>query len=75
MQLYQYCLIIVIAILVLVSLYNIVKTIINVNKNKGPKVEQDDILNRNLRNLFISVGLLSVISLVYILLIFKQFMQ
>ena len=73
MQFYQYWLILIIILLVIISLYNIVKMIIFVTKNKYPKIDKDDSLNRHLRNMLVSIGLLSVIVLVYVLLIFKQF--
>ena len=72
MQFYQYWLVIIVAILVLISLFNIIKMCMFISKNKYPKIDNNDILNSNIRNLFISVGLLSVCSLVYILLIFFQ---
>ena len=72
MKFYQYWLIIIIAILVIISIHNITKMIILISKNKYPKIDNDDVLNRNIRNLFVSIGLLSVISLVYIFLVFKQ---
>ena len=39
---------------------------------KYPKIDKDDLLNRNIRNLLVSVGLLSVVSLVYIILVFSK---
>ena len=72
MQFYQYWLIIITVILVLISIYNIIKMVLVVSKNKYPKIDYNDILNANIRNLLISIGLLSVFALVYIMLIFYQ---
>ena len=72
MQFYQYWLVIIVCVLVLISLYNIIKMCVFISKNKYPKIDNNDMLNSNIRNLFISVGLLSVCSLVYILLITFQ---
>lgn len=73
MQFYQYWLILIIALLVIISIYNIVKMVLFISKNKYPKIDKDDSLNKHLRNMLISIGLLSVMALVYVLLIFKQF--
>ena len=73
MQFYQYWLVLIIIFLVIISLYNIIKMILFINKNKYPKIDKDDSLNSHLRNMLISIGLLSIIVLVYVLLIFKQF--
>ena len=72
MQFYQYWMIIIVLVLVIISIHNIVKMCVFISKNKYPKIDNNDILNSNIRNLFISVGLLSVCSLVYILLITFQ---
>ncbi len=72
MQFYQYWLVVIVFLLMFLSLFNIVKMFVFLCRNKYPKIDNDDILNRNIRNLFISVGLLSVCSLVYIMLIFFQ---
>ncbi|MBR1416533.1 MAG: hypothetical protein IJ572_01795 [Bacilli bacterium] len=72
MKFYQYWLIIIIALLVIISIYNIIKMIVLISKSKYPKIDNDDVLNRNIRNLLVSIGLLSVIALVYIFLVFKQ---
>ena len=73
MPFYQYWLILIIVILVIISIHNITKMIIFINKNKYPKIDEDDSLNKSLRNMLISIGLLSIISLVYIMLVFKLF--
>ena len=73
MQFYQYWIILIIIVLVIVSIRNITKMIIFISKNKYPKIDKDDSLNKNLRNMLISIGLLSIIVLVYVMLIFKQF--
>ena len=72
MKFYQYWLVVIIIIFVIISIYNISKMIILINKSKYPKIDKDDLLNRNIRNLLISIGLLSITSLVYIMLIFSQ---
>ena len=72
MQFSSYWIIIITVILVLISIYNISKMIVYLSKNKYPKIDKDDILNRNIRNLLVSVGLLSVVSLIYIMLVFSQ---
>ena len=72
MQFYQYWLILITIILVLISIYNVTKMIVLLSRTKYPKIDKDDILNSNIRNLFISIGLLSVCSLVYIMLVFFQ---
>ena len=72
MQFSSYWIIIIVVILVLISIYNVAKMIVFVSKNKYPKIDKDDTLNSNIRNLLVSVGLLSVISLVYIILIFSK---
>ena len=72
MQFYQYWLVIIVFVLVFISIFNITKMCIFISKNKYPKIDNNDILNSNIRNLFISVGLLSICSLVYILLIMFQ---
>ena len=46
--------------------------IVFLSKSKYPKIDKDDTLNSYLRNLLISVGLLSVISLVYIIIVFSK---
>ena len=72
MQFYQYWIVAIVFVLVIISLRNIIKMIIFISKNKYPKIDNNDILNRNIRNLLLSIGLLSVVSLVYIMLIFFQ---
>ena len=67
----QYWLVLIIIILVVISIHNITKMIILISKSRYPKIDKNDILNRNIRNLLISIGLLSVVSLVYILLVFR----
>lgn len=73
MQFSEYWIIIIVVLLVIISVYNIAKMVVYLNKAKYPKIDKDDILNRNIRNLLISVGLLSIVSLVYIMLVFKNF--
>ena len=73
MQFYQYWLMLIIFVLVIISIRNIIKMIIFIGKNKYPKIDKDDSLNRHLRNMLLSIGLLSIIVLVYVLLLFKQF--
>ena len=72
MQFSSYWIIIITVILVLISVYNIAKMIVFLSKTKYPKIDKDDTLNSYLRNLLISVGLLSVISLVYIIIVFSK---
>ena len=67
----QYWLVLIIIILVVISIHNITKMIILISKSRYPKIDKNDILNRNIRNLLISIGLLSVVSLVYIMLVFR----
>ena len=73
MQFYQYWLVVIVFVLMFISLYNIVKIGIVVSRNKYPKIDKNDMLNSSIRNMFISIGLLSVCSLVYILLVFFQY--
>ncbi len=73
MQFYQYWLVVIVFILMFISLYNIVKISIFVSRNKYPKIDKNDMLNSSLRNMFISIGLLSVCSLVYVMLVFFQY--
>lgn len=68
----SYWIIIIIVILVLITIYNVAKMIVFLSKTKMPKIDRDDSLNSNIRNLLVSVGLLSLVSLVYILLIFSK---
>ncbi len=70
MQFYQYWLVVIVFLLVFVSLFNIIKMFVFISRNKYPKIDNNDMLNSNIRNLFLSVGLLSVCSLVYIMLVF-----
>ena len=67
----QYWLVLIIIVLVVISIHNITKMIILISKSRYPKIDKNDILNRNIRNLLISIGLLSVVSLVYIMLVFR----
>lgn len=67
----QYCILITASILVIITLFNLTKMIGMISKNSNSKFnEQDEELNANLRNLFISVGLLSICSLIFIILVF-----
>ena len=68
----SYWIIIITIILVLISIYNVAKMIVFISKAKYPKIDKDDSLNSNIRNLLVSVGLLSVVSLVYIILVFSK---
>lgn len=72
MKFYQYWIIIITVILVLVTVYNIAKMVILISQNKTDKISPSTELNKNIRNLLISMALLSLVSLVYIILIFKQ---
>ncbi len=72
MQFYQYWLLVITFILVFISLFNIVKMFIFISRSKYPKIDNDDMLNSYIRNLFLSVGLLSVCSFVYIMIIFFE---
>lgn len=72
MQFSGYWIIIITVILVLISIYNIAKMIVFLSKNKYPKIDDNDSLNSNIRNLLLSVGLLSLVSLIYIILIFSK---
>lgn len=72
MQFYQYWLIIIVVILVAISIKNIAKMVTFISKSKYPKIDNDDLLNRNIRNLFVSIGLLSICSLIYIMIVFFQ---
>ena len=68
----SYWIILITVILVLISIYNIAKMIVFLSKHKYPKIDKDDSLNSNIRNLLVSVALLSVVSLVYIILVFSK---
>ena len=70
MQFYQYWLVLII-IIVVISIHNITKMIIVISKSRYPKIDKNDILNRNIRNLLVSIGLLSIVSLTYIMLVFR----
>jgi len=72
MQFYQYWLVLFIVVLVLLSIHNITRMIIFISKSKYPKIDKDDSLNKNIRNLLVSIGLLSIVVLIYILLVFSS---
>jgi NADH:ubiquinone oxidoreductase subunit 5 (subunit L)/multisubunit Na+/H+ antiporter MnhA subunit len=72
MKFYQYWIIVIAIILVFLTIFNITKMIMLLNKEKGDKLEQTKELNVNIRNLLISMALLSLTSLIYIILIFMQ---
>ena len=71
MKFYQYWIIIITIILVSITLFNISKMILAINKNTYSKEESKE-MDKNVRNLLISMALLSIMSLIYILLVFKQ---
>ena len=70
MKFYQYWIIIIVVVLVLVSIYNIAKMIVLISENKGKKLSSE--VNKDMRNLLVSIALLSLVSLVYIIIIFKD---
>ena len=72
MKFYQYWIIIIAVVLVFLSVFNITKMVVLINREKGTKLEHTKELDVNLRNLLISMALLSLTSLVYIILIFMQ---
>ena len=72
MKFYQYWIIIIVVILVLVSIYNIAKMIALISETKGNKLAQSKEVNKDMRNLLVSIALLSLVSLVYIIIIFKE---
>lgn len=72
MKFYQYWIIIIVVVLVLISIYNIAKMIILISENKGNKIKASTEVNKNMRNLLVSIALLSLVSLVYIIIIFKE---
>ena len=72
MKFYQYWIILIIVLLVFISIYNITKMIVLINDNKDDTFAPSVELNKNIRNLLISIALLALISLVYILMIFKM---
>ena len=71
MKYYQYWIILIIVLLVFISICNITKMIILIGDNKDDTFAPSVELNKNIRNLLISVALLSLVSLVYILMVFK----
>lgn len=72
MKFYQYWIIIITVILVFISIINIAKMIMLINKDNSKKIEKNKELDVNIRNLLVSIALLSITSLVYIILIFIQ---
>ncbi len=70
MQFYQYWILVITLVLMIISIFNIAKMFVFISKSKYPKIDQNDMLNSNIRNLFLSVGLLSVVSFVYIMMVF-----
>ena len=72
MKFYQYWIIIIVVLLVLISIFNIIKMVSLITNTKDDYISPSKELNKNIRNLLISIALLSVISLVYIIIIFKQ---
>jgi hypothetical protein len=72
MKFYQYWLIIIVAILVIITVVNIAKMIMIIGKDNEKKLTASKELNIDIRNLLISMALLSLISFIYIIMIFKQ---
>lgn len=72
MKFYQYWIILIIVLLVFISIYNITKMIVLISSNKDETFAPSVELNKNIRNLLISIALLSIISLVYIIIVFKN---
>ena len=72
MKFYQYWIILIIVLLVLISIFNITKMIILIKDNKDDTFAPSVELNKNMRNLLISIALLSIVSLVYIIMVFKN---
>lgn len=72
MKFYQYWIIIITIVLVLLSIINIAKMIMLINKDNSKKIEKNKELDVNIRNLLVSIALLSITSLIYIILIFIQ---
>lgn len=69
---YQYWIILIVVVLVLISIFNIVKMIALISESKDDIIPTSKELNSNIRNLLISIALLSLTSLIYIILIFKN---
>ena len=69
---YQYWIILIVVVLVLISIFNIVKMIALISESKDDVIPTSKELNSNIRNLLISIALLSLTSLIYIILIFKN---
>lgn len=72
MKFYQYWIIIITIVLVFISIFNITKMILLINKDNSNKIEKNKELDVNIRNLLISMALLSITSLIYIIFIFIQ---
>ena len=72
MKFYQYWIILIVVVLVLISIFNIVKMIALISESKDDVIPTSKELNSNIRNLLISIALLSLTSLIYIILIFKN---
>ena len=70
MQFYQYWIILFVILFVVISIINIAKMIVYISKNKSEELEKNEELKKNIRNLLVSIGLLSVTAIIYILLIF-----
>ena len=72
MQFYQYWLVMLVVILVIITIVNITKMLMFVSNKKYEQAKKDDSLSRGIRNLLVSVGLLCVVSLVFIILTFTN---
>ena len=72
MQFYQYWLVIFIVIFVIISIVNITKMLILVSDKKYVQAKKDDSLNQGIRNLLISIGILMIVSLIFIIMSFSN---
>lgn len=69
MNFYQYWIVLIILFLVIITLINIIKMLGIFNENS---FKNNDLVKKNLTNLFISLAFLSITSLVYILMVFNS---
>lgn len=70
MLFYQYWLVLIIVILTLISIINISKMLVILNKDKGSMIPKTVELNKNIRNLLLSMALLTIVTLIFIILVF-----
>lgn len=70
MLFYQYWLVLIIVILTLISIINISKMLVILSKDKGSMIPKTVELNKNIRNLLLSMALLTIVTLIFIILVF-----